>query len=104
MGQQLGVERQGGDVVASLKASASVALDLCLDDGDGAQAQKAGLAWEPPGSDEPVNVATISGAVGDAGAGSRRPSTQAVKHSAKSAPSIALMTSLRVSWPGTPAL
>ena len=49
-------------------------------------------------------MATISGAVGEAGAGSRRVSTQVVKHSANSAPSIALMTSLRVSWLGTPAL
>ncbi len=48
-------------------------------------------------------MATISGAV-LAGAGSRKPSTQAVKHWAKSVPSMALMMSFRVSWLGIPAL
>ena len=38
------------------------------------------------------------------GAGLCRPSTQAVRHWANSAPSMALMTSLRVSWLGMPAL
>ena len=56
MGEQLGVEWQGGQIAAPLQTGAAVALDFGLDHCDRAQAREAWLAWEPPGRDEPVHV------------------------------------------------
>src|SRR5690348_4176599 len=59
-GEQPGVERQGGEVVAALAAGdgaiAAAALDLGLHPRDGAQTRETRLAGEAPVGGEPVHV------------------------------------------------
>ena len=54
--EQLGVERQGGQIETLSQSDAAVALDLGLDDGDCAQTWKSGLIGKSAVRDEPVDV------------------------------------------------
>ena len=56
VGEQFGVKRHGGQVVASFEAGAAVALDLGLDHGDGAQPGEPRLTREPPCGGEPIDL------------------------------------------------
>jgi len=56
VGEQFGVKRHGGQVVAPFEAGAAVALDLGLDHGNGGQPGEPRLAGEPPCGGEPVDL------------------------------------------------
>ena len=55
MGDQLGVERHGGQAAPPLTAGCA-ALDLRFDHGDGVQAREAGFSREAPRRGQPGNV------------------------------------------------